>query len=191
MNIKDIRGKSRLEIAKQLATQLIQSWQKASLIIFAKQANLLIPPTQDISTLKLYLQDLNSNMLPSSSWSSLEQALKLLSQIAQSNDSVTIFSDFDFKDTKIAKLPVWINIALVGIGNTQPSIVINSSQQPIYTNGTKVLSKRNDKIWKYLAQLLWWKYFVNQLPIANNNSPQRKTYQIKDLLPIILIALWI
>lgn len=116
MNVQDCTNRywvpiTRLELAKRIISKQIESYDKNKywLIIFAGTANYYIPPTLDKDNFILYLNNINTSLLPAG-WTNLYWAMKTFFESDWKDSSPILITDgwenLDFSTQKnnISKL---------------------------------------------------------------------------------------
>ncbi len=139
---------SRLEKAKQLVSQIINNLgnDRIGIVGYAGSAYPVLPITTDYSMAKMYLQNMNTDMV-SSQGTALNDAIRLASQSfdeAETNKLIILISDGEdhgegAEDSSRIAEELGIKIVTIGVG-TQ-----NGSTIPIRGNNGVVIENKKDK----------------------------------------------
>lgn len=151
MNSIDILP-SRLEKSKKIIQNIISklSINKVGLIVFAGQAHTLVPMTNDINAVKLYLDSINSNMIDyqgTNIKNALKEAIQLFHENKKSGKILILISDGEDhvnKEHSIIKLANknHMHIISIGVGTKKGSLI------PFYykNNSIKYLTDKKQNI---------------------------------------------
>ena len=158
---------NRLEKSKQLVTQIINSLagDRVGIIAYAGKAIPQLPITTDYASAKMFLQNMNTNML-SSQGTAIHEAIELSKTFfdkgLKTNKILIIISDGEdhegqaIKDAEAA-LDEGIKIITIGVGNSKGApIPIREKGQTSYKkdqNGATVITKLNEIILKEIAKV--------------------------------------
>lgn len=214
MNTKDITQYSqnqsliisRLQAIKEFITQTIQSdpYATYSLVIFWDSIDFLLPPTQDTWLFLEYLKQVNTNLLPW--WWTNINLIWDISLNFKSIDKLIVFSDFDYEETpKLKKEFLKLrknNIYLVWVWWKSWWEVRYADDSVLKKDLVSVISKRDDKTWKYISKKIHSDYTVidntSKIPklvkeITNSNRISFSESQTQIIITIlgILVLIWI
>lgn len=152
MNAQDIQP-SRLERAKEAVQQLIDKLQgdRIGIVIFAGQSLVQLPITTDYNAAKMFLNDIQSNLIPEQGTAIGEAITRSANLLLQEGDSafskrsksIILISDGEnFEDDAVAAAREAANndihVFTIGIGSPQGAPI------PIETNG-KISGYKKDK----------------------------------------------
>ncbi|MGL4394570.1 MAG: vWA domain-containing protein [Brevinema sp.] len=173
MDVQD-ETPSRLELAKQLSEQLLDSLvgNRVGLVGFAADANRLLPLTTDLGAVSLFIKDLDSSMFSSQS-TDLEKALsvslKSFSEEALTHKSIILFTDGENLDGNIDRAidllkKQEINLFIVGMGTPEggniPVFDEKGQKRGCITEfGKKVVSKLDREFLEKIASQSKGNYF--------------------------------
>ncbi len=153
----------RLTRAKQLVTRLTDKMQndRVGLIVFAGRAYLQVPLTVDYSAMKMMLQNVNPDMVPTHGTvisEAVEMAINSFSQKERKYKSLIVISDGeDHDENAIAKIKeaaeTGIVVHTVGIGSPQGSTIYDPATKGVKMdeNGNPVISKLNEEALRQMA----------------------------------------
>jgi len=166
---------TRLDRAKQLLSRLIDgmSNDRIGIIVFAGHAYLQMPLTVDYSAAKLFLQTINTDIVPTQGTAigdAIELSRESFEEDSEKNRALIIISDGEnHEDGAIEKAEEasneGIKIFALGVGSTEGSSI------PVYMQGRKVgykqdksgqlvVSKLNEEVLKEIASQTGGKYFL-------------------------------
>jgi Ca-activated chloride channel family protein len=177
MNAVDIQP-SRLEKVKYELNNIVEQFNsdRIGLIIFSSEAFIQCPLTYDQSALNLFIETLNSQLVPRTG-TDFGPALRLALEKLDSEDEssidakakiIILISDGeDFGDkTSSVRTEIknrGIKLFTLGVGTTQGSKISTTKGFKKDQNGNDVISKLNRKSLKELAARTGGKYFeINQ-----------------------------
>ncbi|OSZ82657.1 hypothetical protein CAP35_05170 [Chitinophagaceae bacterium IBVUCB1] len=153
----------RLTRAKQLVTRLMDKMQndRVGLIVFAGRAYLQVPLTVDYSAMKMMLQNVSPDMVPTQGTvisEAVEMAINSFSQKERKYKSLIVISDGeDHDENAIAKIKeaaeTGIVVHTVGIGSPQGSTIYDPATKGVKMdeNGNPVISKLNEEALRQMA----------------------------------------
>ncbi len=192
MNAFDIQP-TRLEKVKFELKKLVSAFSsdRIGLIIFSSEAFMQCPLTYDQSALNLFIETLNTGLVPNTGTDfspPLEMALEKLSgdestAIEQTSKIILLISDGeDFGENTlsyVSKLDqAGIALFTLGIGTEQGSKIRTNYGFKTDRNGMEVISKLNSKDLKLLAIKTGGKYFeINE----NSNDSERLINTINSI----------
>ncbi len=154
---------TRLDRAKQLINQLTDNLynNRVGLEVFAGQAILQMPLTDDIGAIKMYLSNINTDMVPIPG-TAIGDALNLANNVLDSNDrkhkAVILLTDGEDHDPKTEDAVKnlynhGVTVFTVGIGTAQGSPILDpvTNAYKKDQDGNTVISKLNEKELKDIA----------------------------------------
>lgn len=153
----------RLTRAKQLVTRLTDKMQndRVGLIVFAGRAYLQVPLTVDYSAMKMMLQNVSPDMVPTQGTvisEAVEMAINSFSQKERKYKSLIVISDGeDHDENAIAKIKeaaeTGVTVHTVGIGSPQGSTIFDPATKGVKMdeNGNPVISKLNENALRQMA----------------------------------------
>lgn len=153
----------RLTRAKQLVTRLTDKMQndRVGLIVFAGRAYLQVPLTVDYSAMKMMLQNVSPDMVPTQGTvisEAVEMAINSFSQKERKYKSLIVISDGEDHDenaiTKIKEAAeTGVTVHTVGIGSPQGSTIFDPATKGVKMdeNGNPVISKLNENALRQMA----------------------------------------
>ncbi len=162
MLAKDIQP-DRLTRAKQLITRIVDKMQndRVALVVFAGRAYLQVPLTIDYSAMKMMLQNVSPNLIPTQGTvisDAIDLSMNSFSQKEKKYKSLVIISDGEDHDEKaIAKAKdasdAGIIIHTIGVGSPQGTTIVDPETKKVKLdeNGTPVLSRLNEEELKQIA----------------------------------------
>ena len=181
---------NRLDKAKQLVTQIINNLasDRVGIIAYAGKAFPQLPITTDYASAKMFLQNMNTNML-SSQGTAINEAIELAKtyydDAEQTNRVLIIISDGEDHSEDAATVAEEANeegirIFTIGVGNTKGGpipikrngIVLNYKKDK---NGETVITRLNEETLKTIAEQANGEYING----ANTNNVVES---IRDLL---------
>ncbi len=166
---------TRLDRAKQLLSRLIDgmSNDRIGIIVFAGHAYLQMPLTVDYAAAKLFLQTINTDIVPTQGTAigeAIELSRESFEEESEKNRALIIISDGEnHEEGAIAKAEEAANegikVFALGVGSTEGSSI------PVYMQGRKVgykqdrngqlvVSKLNEEVLKEIADKTGGKYFL-------------------------------
>ncbi len=166
---------TRLDRAKQLLSRLIDgmSNDRIGIIVFAGHAYLQMPLTVDYAAAKLFLQTINTDIVPTQGTAigeAIELSRESFEEESEKNRALIIISDGEnHEDGAIEKAEEaageGIKVFALGVGSTEGSSI------PVYMKGRKVgykqdrsgqlvVSKLNEEVLKEIADKTGGKYFL-------------------------------
>lgn len=167
MNVRDIsKEASRLDIAKRALVQLVNNLhgEKIGLALFANNAFVQLPLTRDYPAAKLFIQEIESNMI-SSQGTNISEALNVavgMFSKSPTTKGIIIVTDGENHEedpteilTKIKDSD--IQLSVLGIGTEKGGLIPKNPYRPelgYKTNavGKTVISKLNEAFLKEIAQ---------------------------------------
>lgn len=157
MNVKDIDSEtSRLTIAKRAITQLINNLhgEKIGVCVFANSAFTQLPITIDYDAAKMYVNDIESNMISSQGTNikaALENCVSMFSSNEESTKGIILVTDGENHEEDPNKIleeikEKKIQLVVLGLGTRKGGLVPKNPERPElgYKStpmGTTVLSK--------------------------------------------------
>lgn len=141
MNAEDIKP-TRLERSKQAIYRLVDRLQgdRIGLVVFAGQAYVQLPITTDYGAAKLFLQSINSEIIPAQGTvigNAIDLSLQAIGDSLAKNTAIIIISDGETHDddpVEAAKRATekGIIVHTIGMGSSDGAPI------PVYHNGTRV-----------------------------------------------------
>ncbi|MCH2224363.1 MAG: VWA domain-containing protein [Crocinitomicaceae bacterium] len=168
MNTRDISEElSRLEISKRAIKQLINNLhgEKIGICLFANSAFVQLPITQDYGAAKLFIDDIETNMI-SSQGTNINQALSTSIQMfskEKTTKGIILITDGENHEEDLTE-PLMTafkktnaQLCILGIGTKKGGLVPKNPKRPelgYKTNavGRSVISKLNQRFIKDIAQ---------------------------------------
>jgi Ca-activated chloride channel family protein len=154
---------NRLTRAKQLIERMLDKFKndRVGLIIFAGRAYLQVPLTVDYSTLRMMLQNVRPELVPTQGTvigDAVELSVKSFSQKEKKFKSLILISDGEDHDEKAASkvkeaADAGIILHTVGIGSPQGTTLFDADTKSVKLDeqGNPVISKLNEEELKSLA----------------------------------------
>ena len=143
---------SRLQRAKMILEKIIDRSQndKVGLVVFAGNAYMQMPLTSDVSSAKLFLNSINTNMVPTQGTAigaAIEMAAGSFSQSKKSQKTIIVITDGEnFEDDAVAAARQaeknGIKVSVMGVGSTHGApipmpdggyLMDDSGSQPVVT----------------------------------------------------------
>lgn len=194
MNTCDISAEmSRLEISKRALVQLVNNLhgEKIGICLFANNAFVQLPLTRDYSAAKLFIADIESNMV-SSQGTNINQALivsKDMFSAEKTTKGIIMVTDGEnheenpdevLKEIKTSK----IQLSILGIGTKRGGLIPKNPNRPelgYKTNavGKSVVSKLNEPFLQKLAQKGGGKASVSSSEFPNLSALLTQINQMK------------
>lgn len=162
MLAKDIQP-DRLTRAKQLVSAMLDKMKndRVGLVVFAGKAYLQVPLTIDYGAVKMMLQNVNPNMVPTQGTvigEAIDRATQSFSRKERKYKSLIIISDGeDHDETALAKAKeardAGVVIHTVGIGSPEGATIFDADTKGVKTddNGRPVVSRLNEDELKSIA----------------------------------------
>lgn len=162
MLAKDIQP-NRLVRAKQLVMSMLEKMgsDRVGLVVFAGRSYLQVPLTIDYSAMKMMLQNVSPDMVPTQGTvisDAVDLSLKSFSQKEKKYKALVIISDGeDHDENAMAKVREAVEqgiiVHTVGIGSPQGTTIFDPETQSVKLddNGNPVVSKLNEKELRSLA----------------------------------------
>lgn len=185
---------NRIEKSKQIATQIINNLvsDRIGIIAYAGKAYPQLPITTDYSAAKLFLQNMNTNML-SSQGTAIDDAINLAKTYyddeEQSNRVLFIISDGEDHSEQAVNAAEsaseeGIKIFTIGVGKTEggPIPLKENGITESYKkdkNGETVITKLDEAVLKQIASEANGKY-INGMNTANVVDEVKKTLEELD-----------
>lgn len=180
---------NRLEKAKQLVTQIINSLQgdRVGIIAYAGSAFPQLPITTDYGAAKMFLQALNTNMVSSQGTAigeAIELATTYFNEEDQTNRLLFIISDGEDHQGQIAEIAKQaaregIQIYTIGVGTSQGGpIPIKRNgivQNYLQNEGETVITRLNEETLKKIASVANGEYI-------NGRSTQEVVEKVTEIL---------
>ncbi len=153
----------RLTRAKQLVARMMDKLQndRVALIVFAGRAYLQVPLTVDYSAMKMMLQNVTPDMVPTQGTvigEAVEMAMNSFSQKERKYKSLIIISDGeDHDENAVAKIKeageTGVVVYTVGVGSPQGSSIYDPATKGVKMdeNGNPVISKLNEEALQMMA----------------------------------------
>ncbi len=188
MDAEDVKP-SRLEKAKRLVSEIIDHLvsDRVGIIAYAGEAYPLLPITTDYAAAKIFLQNMNSNLV-SSQGTAIDDAIDLATTYFDEDDTNKILviisdgEDHSQKAVEAAKRAAkeGVTIFSIGVGTKKGSLIPIKRNGVMYgykkdKNGKTVVTRLHDDILKEIARATNGKY------IEGNNTQQVVKY-ITDAL---------
>jgi Ca-activated chloride channel family protein len=163
MLAKDIQP-DRLSRAKQLIMRLTDKMKndRIALIIFAGKSYLQVPLTVDYSAVKMLLQNVNPDMVPTQGTvigDAIDMSLETFTKNERKYKSLIIISDGEDHDEKAAQkikeaAESGVIVHTVGVGSPQGATLYDPATKSVKLdeNGNPVISKLNEGELQSLAQ---------------------------------------
>ena len=214
MNTKDINLQSknksivisRLQVIENTIKNFIseEPYDTYSLIIFWDAIDFYIPPTQDTGLFLEYLEQINTNLLPW--WWTDINLIWDISANFKSIDKLIIFSDFDYESNpKLSKEFLKLkksNVYMIGVWTKNWWEVRYTDDSILKKDLVSVISKRGDKIAKYISKKINSKYYTldntskitklsKEITNSNRISFSESQTQIIVALLGLLVLVWI
>jgi Ca-activated chloride channel family protein len=173
---------TRLDRAKQTIKKTldIMSGNRVGLVIFAGSAYLQVPLTTDYNALKMYLDNLNPDLIPQQGTilsEALELAEKSFASPEKKYKAIVLISDGEDHENEAIKSAIEVAkngtvIYTVGVGNPKGAVLIDSktNEPKVDANGNPVVTKLNEKILIELSKATNGTYFL----LNNINSGAEK-----------------
>lgn len=190
MNVNDMDGDSRLEIAKKDIIRYISHIQgyEYGLTIFAGEARRVIPFTSQKDIFATLVSWVDSHSI-SIQWSKIDAALEeSIKGIWQQEElKILLYSDGHEGDIKLSKSTrnlvqeYYIDLAVIGVGKKQYSYVPN-----LRYKWSPVASRLEKKSLQRIASDLWGKYYNFWESIDLNKTSQSASYDRALLVSLIL-----
>ncbi len=176
---------SRLDMAKIAISKFLDKLQNENvgLIVFAGQAVVQIPITQDYNAFKIMLSSIDPSFI-SAQGTSIAEAINLATNLFSSDKNrekiLIIISDGEDHEGNIDEAlknakEQGIKIYTVGIGSPLGNVIYLNNQVLLDENGKPVISKLNEAILKHIAEATGGKYYS----LSSNLFALEKIY--KDL----------
>lgn len=155
MLARDIQP-DRLTRAKQLITRMLEKMQndRVALVVFAGRAYLQVPLTVDYGAMKMMLQNVRPDMIPTQGTEfgeAISQSLKAFTQQERKYKSLVIISDGEDHDEKAMEqvkeaAETGVVIHTIGIGSPQGATLYDpiTKTDKLDENGNPVISKLNE-----------------------------------------------
>jgi len=171
MDAEDIKP-SRLEKAKRLVSKIIDNLvsDRVGIIAYAGKAYPLLPITTDYAASKIFLQNMNTNLV-SSQGTAIDDAIDLSTTYFDEDDTnkiLIIISDGEDHSEKavdeaIRAAKKGVTIFTVGVGTKNGSVIPIKINGNLYgykkdKNGKTVMTRLNDKILREIAEATHGKY---------------------------------
>jgi Ca-activated chloride channel homolog len=162
MNAKDV-APSRLEAAKTLIRKIIEQHEGENfgLLVFAGNAYMDVPITDDITSILNNLSAINSDMAPTQGTAVAEALIAACNSFQDKLDgqkTIVLITDGEDHDSKINKALAQINedeiyCLAVGLGTTNGAEALDEQGGAIYDeNGKPVVSKLNESLLEQIAE---------------------------------------
>lgn len=177
---------TRIDRAKQLINQLTDNLynNRVGLEVFAGQAILQMPLTDDVGAIKMYLSNINTDMVPIAG-TAIGDALNLANNALDSNDrkhkAVILLTDGEDHDAKTEDAVKnlynhGVVVFTVGIGTAQGSPILDpvTNEYKKDKDGNTVISKLNEKELQNIASSTGGTYLL-----LNNDATAVKTITSK------------
>jgi Ca-activated chloride channel homolog len=168
MNVRDIQGESRIEVAKRTINGLINqlSGEKIGLCVFAGNAMVQLPLTSDYSTAQLFTEEIQSTFISNQGTNIVEALETGVLMFTKTNDPKCIVMITDGEDHEKQSSEIYnfireqqIAFYGIGIGTTSGGPIPEDPTDPnTYNkrdaNGFTIHSKLNPEYIKQLANTL-------------------------------------
>ena len=193
MNTKDVDGISRLDAAKRALGQLVNKLvgERIGICVFAGNAFVQLPLTMDYHAAKLFVQEIETDML-SSQGTNVNEALKVSNQMftkLKSSKGIFLVTDGEdhvgLEDSIIGVLQEKkVEISILGIGSEKGGPVPIDIKRPglgykKMEDGNPVVSKLNQNFIKELAEQLNGNASVSNEAFPNVNEVLTEINQMK------------
>ena len=189
----------RLTRAKQLIMRMTDKMQndRVALIVFAGKAYLQVPLTIDYSAVKMMLQGVSPDMVPTQGTvigDAIDMAMKSFSQNERKYKSLIIISDGeDHDETAIDKTREasenGVIVHTVGIGSPQGATLYDPQTKAVKLdeNGSPVVSKLNEDEMRSIAAAGHGTYSLlqNTDEVANKLTTQLESMEQKSLGSVV------
>jgi Ca-activated chloride channel family protein len=201
MNAKDISGNvSRLEVAKRSINELINklSGERIGVAIFAENAYVQLPITNDYGTAKMFINEIQTDMVSNQGTNikgALETAFEMFSP-DKTSKAVLLITDgenhLEDPDAIIQKMKENdISVSVIGVGSENGGLVPEDPNRPELGNkmdekGSPVQSKLNVQMIKNIANLSGGVALLTSEPFPDISAilteiNQMKSGKVRDL----------
>ena len=198
MLAKDIQP-DRLTRAKQLIMRMTDKMQndRVALIVFAGRAYLQVPLTTDFSALKMLLQNVSPDMVPSQGTvigDALDMGIRSFTQNERKYKSLIVISDGEDHDEKAieqarAAADAGIIVHTIGVGSPQGTTLYDPETRSVKLdeNGNPVVSKLNEEEMKAIAAAGHgtYNYLQNTDEVADKLSAHLMAMEQKNLGSVV------
>lgn len=188
---------TRLDRAKQLIRNLTANLQnnRVGLVVFAGQAILQMPLTDDVGAINMYLPNINTDMIPiqgTAIGTALETADDALNALDKKHKAIILITDGETHDKKtdaaIKKLYAdGVTVMTVGIGTPGGAPIFDpvTNADKKDKDGNIVISKLNEEVLKEIAEKTQGTYVL-----LNNdrNAIQKITGQINNMEKKLIVT---
>lgn len=153
---------SRLQRAKLLVQKMMETFKddKVGLIVFAGNAYMRMPMTSDLSSAKLFLSDITTNIVPTQGTAiggAVALAAQSFSQSKKSQKTIIVITDGEnFEDDAVgaahqaAKQGIQVNV--IGVGSTEGgAIPMGNGAFLLDDDGVPVTTRLNEKMAQEIA----------------------------------------
>ena len=201
MNAKDISGNvSRLEVAKRSINELINklSGERIGVAIFAENAYVQLPITNDYGTAKMFINEIQTDMVSNQGTNikgALETAFEMFSP-DKTSKAVLLITDgenhLEDPDAIIQEMKENdISVSVIGVGSENGGLVPEDPNRPELGNkmdekGSPVQSKLNVQMIKNIANLSGGVALLTSEPFPDISAilteiNQMKSGKVRDL----------
>lgn len=198
MLAKDIQP-DRLTRAKQLVMRMTDKMQndRVALIIFAGKAYLQVPLTVDYSAVKMMLQNVSPDRVPTQGTvigDAIDMSLESFSKNERKYKSLIVISDGEDHDEQAIEkarkaADAGVIVHAVGIGSPQGTTLYDPASKSLKLddNGTPVISKLNEEGLKALAAAGHGSYNLlqNTDAVADNLISNLETMEQKNMGSVV------
>ena len=175
MDAEDIPP-SRLEKAKRLVSKIVDNLvsDRIGIIAYAGEAYPLLPITTDYAAAKIFLQNMNTNLV-SSQGTAIDDAINLAATYFDEDDTnkiLIILSDGEDHSQKAIDAAKeaskqGVTIFTIGIGTNKGAVIPLKRNGILYgykkdKNGQTVMTRLNDKVLKEISSVTNGKYIIGQ-----------------------------
>jgi hypothetical protein len=195
MNIKDVVHDggylSRLETSKQVILQSIQTYEYIGIVwCDDTTCSYLVPPTNDIWFIKQQLTYIHTNTLASKP---TQPSLPI------ENSTVTCISDgyASFPSSLDQVLQNKNNTTdIIAVWNTAPQVILDPENTLVYVDDIRQTHGRNDEsLLAYKSSIHYITHYSpdiqSYIPSSKRTTSQESSTDIKILLSLLLILLWL
>ncbi len=167
MNVRDISDEhSRLDISKRALVQLVNNLhgERLGICLFANSAFVQLPVTRDYGAAKLFINEIETNMISSQGTNiddALKTALSMFSEDAKTAKGIIVVTDGENHENDPTEVlnkikEEKVQLSILGIGTVNGGLIPKDPHRPELgykksATGRSVVSKLNDRFIKNLA----------------------------------------